>query len=202
MTLNTPYNGTLKWYNNHAQEFFLETVHLDMTAAYDMFLPFLPRAGSLLDLGCGSGRDSLYFKKKGFQVTAWDNSKKMVDMARELTGLSVKQARIEDLNAQEAYHGIWASASLLHTPKQALPCILQSVYNALLPEGIFFASFKHGKGSYFKKDQLFVDRMAEDTLKTMLFTHTGFHIKTLQAVPDTRPHRALEKWLYLVACKK
>ena len=41
---------------------------------------------SILDLGCGSGRDSLYFLEKGYIVTSVDASEEMVRLSSELTG--------------------------------------------------------------------------------------------------------------------
>ena len=46
---------TLDFYANDADGFFDRTVELDLTALYGEFLPFIPKGGSILDAGCGSG---------------------------------------------------------------------------------------------------------------------------------------------------
>jgi len=43
-----------------------------------------PKHKTLLDLGCGNGRDSLYLARKGLYVTAVDWSKSGLDQLRKL----------------------------------------------------------------------------------------------------------------------
>ena len=52
-------NETIAYYNNNAEQFSGDTLHVDMLALYQPFLAFIPRTGKILDAGCGSGRDSL-----------------------------------------------------------------------------------------------------------------------------------------------
>lgn len=85
-----------------------------MQSLYEPFLDFLPEQAKILDLGCGSGRDSLVFTNKGYQVDAIDTSIELVVRARELTGLNVKQLSFYELNVAENYDAVWACASLLH----------------------------------------------------------------------------------------
>ena len=62
----------------------------------------------ILDLGCGTGRDSLAFKNKGYQVDAMDYSEALVKKATELTGIPVRQQSFYELEDVEIYDGIWA----------------------------------------------------------------------------------------------
>ena len=69
---------TKDYYNKNAQEFFNQTVKADMSELYDIFLKNLPcNEGKILDLGCGSGRDSKYFLDSGFEVVAMDISEEL-----------------------------------------------------------------------------------------------------------------------------
>ncbi|MCH9625294.1 MAG: hypothetical protein S4CHLAM123_04650 [Chlamydiales bacterium] len=63
---------SVEYYNKNAEAFVVGTVKCDVSSAYANFLPHLVQGATLLDAGCGSGRDSLYFKEEGFQVTAFD----------------------------------------------------------------------------------------------------------------------------------
>ena len=63
------------------------------------------------------------FLNAGFKVTAFDASKKMVDCATELSGLSVLHMAFEDVNWTEKFDGIWACASLLHVSAEDFPAI-------------------------------------------------------------------------------
>jgi len=57
-------NQTSNYYNQHAQAFFENTYQVEMESLYTPFLRYLPEQALILDLGCGSGRDTLAFKKK------------------------------------------------------------------------------------------------------------------------------------------
>ena len=57
------------YYDAHAKEYAALTVRADMSQAYDRFLAYLPAGAGILDAGCGSGRDSLFFLKNGYEVT-------------------------------------------------------------------------------------------------------------------------------------
>ena len=73
--------STIDYYNNFAQEFFERTVNLNMMPTYDRFLRFVESCSCICDLGCGSGRDTKYFKKKGYSVTAIDGAREMCKLA-------------------------------------------------------------------------------------------------------------------------
>ena len=60
--------NSINYYNQNAQAFFTRTVNADVNDGYSKFLPHLPQKGRILDAGCGSGRDSLYFKNVGFDI--------------------------------------------------------------------------------------------------------------------------------------
>ena len=71
----------LDYYNNNAEQFFEQTYQVDMHSLYQQFLEHVPQGGSILDLGCGSGRDALAFKELGYQVDATDYSTELVEKA-------------------------------------------------------------------------------------------------------------------------
>ena len=68
----------------------------------------------ILDLGCGSGRDTRHFLSEGYAVSAADGSSELCRIAKENTGIIVKEMDFLDLDAYAAYQGIWACASILH----------------------------------------------------------------------------------------
>ena len=70
----TNLDNTLKYYAVNTDEFIASTLEADMSVTQEKFLSLLPKGASILDLGCGSGRDSLCFLQKDFQVTAVDGS--------------------------------------------------------------------------------------------------------------------------------
>ncbi|MGL4737417.1 MAG: SAM-dependent methyltransferase, partial [Cellulosilyticaceae bacterium] len=55
---------TLDFYNKNAKEYAATTLNGDVAEIREKFLQYVPQGGKILDLGCGSGRDSLAFKKE------------------------------------------------------------------------------------------------------------------------------------------
>ncbi len=137
-------NQTSNYYNQHAQAFFENTYQVEMESLYAPFLRYLSEQASILDLGCGSGRDTLAFKNFGYQVEAIDYSEELVAKARQLTELPVQLGSFYELAVQEKYDGIWACASLLHCERDKLSDVLHRILIALKPNGVCYMSFKYG----------------------------------------------------------
>ena len=104
--------NTLEFYNNNCNQYYESTVAVDLSHIYSKFINELEAKSSILDLGCGSGRDSLYFKSKGYTITAIDGSKNLAQLASKLIGEDVIVSKFEDLELKDKYNGIWACSSL------------------------------------------------------------------------------------------
>ena len=96
-------NKTIEYYNTNATKYFESTISVNLTHLYNLFLESLPKGNTILDLGCGSGRDSLYFKSKGYKVTALDGSPQLAAKATELLDQEVIVMNFEDFNLQEKF---------------------------------------------------------------------------------------------------
>ncbi len=112
----------------------------------DGFLARMEPGARILELGCGSGRDAETMIGRGFDVTPTDGAAGMAQAAAKRLGRPVKVMRFEELEAENEYDGVWASAALLHAPAAALPDMLSRVRRALKPGGTFYASYKKGVG--------------------------------------------------------
>ena len=110
------------------------------------FLALLPAGGSILELGCGAGNHSAKMLEAGFAVRPTDGSPEMAVVAFRRLGRPVETMLFHELDEQETYDGVWASACLLHVPKDELEGILGRIHGALKPGGVFYASFKVGDG--------------------------------------------------------
>lgn len=77
---------TVVYYDQHAAEFSRGTANLDMSHLYEEFLPHVPEGGRILDAGCGTGRDASFFKKRGYNVTAFDASRELAAIASRILG--------------------------------------------------------------------------------------------------------------------
>ena len=90
-------NNTLDFYNNNSKSYIESTLSIDMSHLYKDFLKHIPKDGHILDLGCGSGRDSLEFIKRGYNITAVDGSKELSIAASKVIGQEVICNKFEDL---------------------------------------------------------------------------------------------------------
>ena len=110
----------------------------------DRFMVELSPGASVLELGCGAGHDAARLLAAGFAVTPTDGSAAMAREAEARLGLQVAVLRFEDISGEALYDGVWASACLLHVPKQELAGVLARIHKALKPSGLFYASYKTG----------------------------------------------------------
>ena len=88
---------TLNYYNNNFEMFAESSIDADMSANCDQFLGLIPSGGYILDLGCGTGRDSRYFFQKGYRVLPIDGSSEMCRIATEICGIKAVQMRFDEL---------------------------------------------------------------------------------------------------------
>ena len=187
------------YYDDNAQRFYDSTVDVDMVGFYCKFLPLVGAEGRILDLGCGSGRDTKYFVDLGYKVDAIDASKEMVRLASIKSGLEVKHMSFELFSPGLQYDGIWACASLLHVEPKALKSMFVQISHWLNVSGVLYASFKYGDGVRVKDGRTFTD-MDEHQLKVLL-SAANLILKESWVTDDQRPERN-EKWLNVLVTKK
>ena len=120
-------NETLAYYNQNADAFIEGTQNADMSEQYRFFLKYLTPGCKLLDLGCGSGRDSAYFSSLGFEVTAVDGSEELCKRVIANYGIDAICISFEDISFTAEFDAVWACASLLHVKKADIPNVLDKV---------------------------------------------------------------------------
>lgn len=191
---------TQKYYQENAKSFYHNTVHLDMTSIYPPFLKLVKEGGHILDAGCGSGRDSLYFLRHGYQVTAFDSCLELAELASKLIQQNVFNFGFEEVNFSECFDGIWACASLLHVGRNKIDDVLASLIRALNPSGILYASFKYGNKEE-KKDGRYFNCYDEQSAEKLISRHPQLKTIDRWQTADVRPGKASEKWLNLLLRK-
>ncbi len=187
-------NETLDYYDKNAETFSNGTADIEFSEMEDQFLSELKDGASILDFGCGSGRDTRYFLQKGYRVTALDGSAELCRIAEEKTEIPVIQMDFNDFDEQDQYDGIWACSSILHLSKQELKSVLINMEKALLNDGIIYTSFKYGDFSGMRNGRYFTD-FTEDTFKMFVADMEQLVIEKLWITDDVRPGRQDEKWL-------
>ncbi len=201
-------NSTLDYYNQNSELFTDDTQSADMRINQDRFLhvlndthPGIPASDlSILDLGCGTGRDTKYYLDHGYRVDATDGSEEMVRIAAQYNGIPVKLQLFEELEGHEIYDAVWACASILHMRRDSLPDMFRRVWDLLNAGGIFYASFKYGAYEGYRKERYYTD-LDEEGLEDILKTVSGFGLIDLWISQDVRPGREEEKWLNFILQK-
>lgn len=190
--------STIEYYNKNAEEFIQGTINSDMSKCYGMFLDYVKTGQTILDLGCGSGRDSKFFMELGFEVVSIDGSSAICKGASKYIGKEVICNRFEDIIYENEFDGVWASASLLHVKREALQNILKILSKALKINGYLYASFKYGNGERIVGERFFND-YTENDIDLIININNGFECLNWYITEDVRNDRKGEKWLNIIA---
>lgn len=134
---------TLKFYDDFAPTYVASGIQ-GASRHLNAFLALLSPRSNILELGCGGGKDAQAMIAAGHQVDPTDGSPSIAMKAEQHLQRPVRVMRFEELDAQETYDAIWANASLLHVPREALPLVLSKVRAALKPGGLHHATYKAG----------------------------------------------------------
>jgi len=181
--------NTSEYYRTNSISYCEETVDFNLLDIYPRFLEHVPDYGHILDLGCGSGRDSRAFLKAGYVVTAMDASNDVATYAEKTIGQPVLIGRFQDLSFYEQFDGVWACASLLHCPRLQIVNVLERIAHSLKQNGVAYMSFKWGddetiddNGRYFNNYTLeSLDKLFE-RIKSLMIIDEWVECKQLRGV--------------------
>ncbi|SDS32794.1 Methyltransferase domain-containing protein [Pseudomonas asplenii] len=146
--LNQIASTTLGHYNRTAEGFREGTRDHDVSQNIDALLRHIqgPAPFTVLDFGCGPGRDLKTFTQLGHIAVGLDGSERFAQMAREDSGCEVLQQNFLELDLPaQRFDGIFANAVLFHIPRQELPRVLGQLHATLKPGGVLFSSNPRGQ---------------------------------------------------------
>ncbi len=197
---------TLRHYDEMAESFWQGTKNHDVLQNYEAFLlalksTFLKESSfSILDLGCGPGRDVIYFQKLGHQPIGLDGSPVFCQMARDFSGCPILEQDFLKLNLEpKHFHGVFANASLFHVPRQELPRVLGELRESLKPKGILFSSNPRGDVEGWMGNRY--GTYMEFELYKEFLNNAGFEILRHYYRPEENPPDE-QPWLAVVSQKK
>jgi SAM-dependent methyltransferase len=138
---------TLDHYNRHADSFWDGTRSHDVSQNIDALLQHVEGKPpfTILDFGCGPGRDLKTFVDRGHIAIGLEGSERFADMARAYSGCEVWRQDFLKLDLPAGrFDGVFANAALFHLPGQELPRALRSLHATLKPRGVLFSSNPRG----------------------------------------------------------
>ena len=188
-------NNTLTFYNKCSKEYFKATVNVNISKLRFEFIENFKFGDKILDLGCGSGRDSKIFIDSGFEVTAVDGSKELAKLASNFIGQKVVVSTFKNLNINESFNGIWACASLLHINPMKLEELLVKIEKALCNNGILYMSFKYGTREFIDEKDRYFNCYTEGSIKELINKIEGLKIDKVFKTIDVIPGREELVWL-------
>ncbi|GAB3745774.1 class I SAM-dependent methyltransferase [Amycolatopsis oliviviridis] len=148
-SLRAVVSSTRRTYDESAEAYVRTTDTLDkfpgLDRELDRFFAALP-GDSVLDLGCGSGRDSDYLIRRGATVVAGDLSEVMLRTTRDRCAVAgVLQLDLLAMPfADGVFDGVWACASVLHVPRTAHLAAFVEIHRVLAKGGVAAISLKEG----------------------------------------------------------
>lgn len=185
---------TITYYDDREETNSKATYALSFNEIQERFVQLLPKNGTMMDFGCGSGRDTIYFSKKGLKVTPIDGSRILCDIATRNTGIKVRRMMFQELRDVDKYNGVWAGSSVMHLPYEQLVDVLKKVHRSLKKNGILYISFKYGLFEGVRNGRHFTD-MDESKFGKLLAKVHGFEIEEMTVTPDIRPDRHKQQWM-------
>ncbi len=138
---------TIGHYDERAQAYWDGTHDHDVSQNVAALLAALEGVPpwTILDFGCGPGRDLTTFTQLGHHAIGLDGAPQFVALARIHSGCEVWQQDFLTLALPNAkFDGVFANASLFHVPSAALPRVLAQLHATLKPGGVLFTSNPRG----------------------------------------------------------
>ena len=135
------------FYHTHAKDYFNQTKQVDPSSFLTPLINHLQPGSKILDTGCGSGRDMLWLKERGFDCICIERSPGLAVLARRHSGLPVIVADFESFDfSRMNMDGVLLIGALVHLPHDRFPLVLSNILKALKPGGHALITMKQGQG--------------------------------------------------------
>ena len=136
----------LDFYNNNAEEYQKATLRIDPTPFLSPLASRLPPASSVLDVGCGVGRDLIWLKNKGFSVCGLEQSQNLLRLAKKNSGCKIIEADFSNFDFSNfSFDALIAIGSLVHLPHDQFSVVFMSIIGAVNTSGLILVTLKEGE---------------------------------------------------------
>ena len=192
--------GTIDYYNRNADRYYWTTVGVDMDAFRKKFASYLPNEASVIDMGCGSGRDVMAFSDMGHAAVGLDGAKELLKLAEERLGIKTVAADMSGYRAASPYDGIWCCASVIHLNEEEKESFFRNLDYNLKPGGVLFISVKEGAETGRDSSGVYTGSCTRAELKKRL-EDAGCEILDEKVTADAMGRSGV-RWINVFARKK
>ncbi len=135
------------YYDIHAREYYDQTVSADPSGFLSPFIQFLPPQPRILDIGCGSGRDLLWLKQRGFQPTGLERSAFLARLAGKHSGCPVIEGDMEHFDFTiGSWNALMMVGSLVHISHKRFVPVIQKLLSGVASPCVILLTMKAGEG--------------------------------------------------------
>lgn len=135
------------YYQKNYKAYHEKTFPIDPSSFLKSLAQRLPAEAFILDVGCGSGRDLLWMKKRGFDVIGFERSPSLAELARENAGCEVIEGDFETYDfSRLSVDAVLLVGALVYLPHERFKPVIQNICNCLRRKGKIFISMKEGNG--------------------------------------------------------
>lgn len=176
------------------------TLKLDLQPIYEHFEKSLKPGAKILDVGFGSGRDSLHFEAKGYDVVSIDFAEEVYNRGKNLLNTEVLMVDVREMRYHDEFDAIWASAVLFHYTTPEIIQILNRFSAALKEKGVVYVSFKYGVSEQLRHGRHFND-FNEEKFQQLMETVGDLKIIEMWKTQDARITHSDHYWLNVMLAK-
>ena len=194
---------SIDYYNRYAVPYYEETVDASMEEVMKPFVELLSEESAnaeVLDLGCGSGRDTLLLEEYGFYVTPMDGSEEMCKLAEVNTDKEVLQMTYDEMEFDDVFDGIWACASLIHLTEDEMRKVMKKLVQALKENGVLYFSVHRGDRDGIYHGRYFHDYNRRE-LQSLMEEYPELEVVDIWTTQDVRSEKSDKLWLNVLARK-
>ena len=171
---------SIDYYNRYAVPYYEETVDASMEEVMKPFVELLSEESEnaeVLDLGCGSGRDTLLLEEYGFYVTPMDGSEEMCKLAVVNTDKEVLQMTYDEMRK-----------------------VMKKLVQALKENGVLYFSVHKGDRDGIYHGRYFHDYTRRE-LQSLMEEYPELEVVDIWTTQDVRSEKSDKLWLNVLARK-
>ncbi len=134
------------YYKENWKAYYEATVAIDPSSFLAPLLARIEPPATILDVGCGSGRDMLWFKERGYCASGFERSPELAELARKHTGCRVTEGDFEAYDfSDQRVDAVVLVGALVHIPHHQFQAALENVLRGLKQGGYVLITLKEGR---------------------------------------------------------